>query len=290
MENVMSGPALGGGVMPSPSEIGAASNNEHVIKTFATYGSLGIIVGEETIESIVSAMPNNSVLRQDVGVGCNGAIYPTAYGIIEVWKNNDPRTNLIFYQKGTGKMWFGVYDGTMANKWTGWKGVFTEDGDALSGAYVYLNGGYSRWYNYKTGTQFEQMDAPRDSSNRTGILLYSLNTTLRKAIGLFRSTSGSTKNYDIYGGHNKPIATYTGNGSSASRTISTGGLGYAVLIWSENGMAIVTPTGVVKKTATGTSVSGLGESACKFGDGVLTIASTDTCLNANGITYNYQVL
>jgi len=131
-----------------------------------------------------------------------------------------------------------------------------------------------------------------DATNERRLYIYSHagQTNPINAIRFYDVTDGSGVLYNLFGDHNKPKGSYTGNGGSASRTISTGGIGSAIAIWSDNGLAIVTPAGAVKKTVTGTSASGVAQSGCTFENGVLTIASTDTCLNASGITYNYQVL
>ena len=105
---------------------------------------------------------------------------------------------------------------------------------------------------------------------------------------VYRQGSKNTNNYKIFGEHNKPSASYTGNGSATSRTIDTGGIGSIISLWSANGVCIVTPSGAFCKT--GATVSALGDGECKFENGVLTIASKSSFVNANGANYIYQVL
>mgnify|MGYP006351797327 CR=1 FL=1 len=91
---------------------------------------------------------------------------------------------------------------------------------------------------------------------------------------------------NIFGEHNKPIASYTGNGTATTRTITTGGIGNCLLIWSDNGIALVTP----KKTiiAYDNTIGAIG--GCTFANGSLYVTTTDTRINANNVTYYYQVL
>lgn len=89
---------------------------------------------------------------------------------------------------------------------------------------------------------------------------------------------------------NKPTGIYTGNGDATARTINTGGVGSTIAIYSASGgiMAIVTAGGSISSSAA--SMTGISGSEAKFVDGVLTLATTNSRLNANGITYTYQVL
>lgn len=87
---------------------------------------------------------------------------------------------------------------------------------------------------------------------------------------------------------NKPSGSYTGNGSATSRTIETGGIGSAIVLWSNAGMAIITPGGALCKT--GTTVSAISAAEVSFSSGVLTIASTNNFVNGSSVYYAYQVL
>lgn len=87
---------------------------------------------------------------------------------------------------------------------------------------------------------------------------------------------------------NKPSGSYTGNGSATARTIKVGGLGEAILIHSTNDFALVCYNGAILKV--GTDVIGITQSEVKYEKGVLTIKSTRSVLNTNGVTYYYQVL
>ena len=92
--------------------------------------------------------------------------------------------------------------------------------------------------------------------------------------------------YNIYGEHNKPFGSYTGNGSATKREIAIGGIGYALLIHSQYGFVLATPSGsIIRMDSSITATSN-----AYYMNGKLTITSTDNNLNENGITYYYQCL
>lgn len=96
--------------------------------------------------------------------------------------------------------------------------------------------------------------------------------------------------YTILHEGNKPYGSYTGNGSAASRTINTGGISGTVIVWTSSYIAFVVPGGAVIFTISSGAVTGLAYSEAKCNAGVITLATTNAGLNANGVTYYYQVL
>lgn len=93
---------------------------------------------------------------------------------------------------------------------------------------------------------------------------------------------------DILHTGNKPTGTYTGNGDATSRTISTGGIGNVLYVWSENGNAVIMPTGgFVSSPSSG--VTRLPSNEARFANGVLTLSTTNAVINANGTVTEYQV-
>ena len=105
-------------------------------------------------------------------------------------------------------------------------------------------------------------------------------------IPVFVDNDGSPKTLLHRG--NKPSGSYTGNGDATSRTINTSGIGSVVQIWGNGTSVLITEDGGRKKSST--TLSGLSYYECTFKSGVLTLATTDTSLNASGVTYYYQVL
>lgn len=95
---------------------------------------------------------------------------------------------------------------------------------------------------------------------------------------------------NIYGDHNKPGGTYTGNGDATSRTIDIGGKGALLVITSDIGTALVTARGAICHERTGTAVTGVVSWEVEFQNGKLKITTTNTLLNKNQQKYYYQVL
>lgn len=131
----------------------------------------------------------------------------------------------------------------------------------------------------------------QDNNNLVALYLNAETGNANTCFRLSRKAGGVSTTYDILHTGNKPSGSYTGNGSATARTIDTGGIGKAVLIWSPTSTTIAVVTnnaGALCKTET--TVKALKNSACAFDAGTLTLATNDETLNANGVTYTYQVL
>ena len=138
------------------------------------------------------------------------------------------------------------------------------------------------------------------SKNKTGdyrsLQLYDPNK-LSDDLSAFKLTtlkSGVSNSYSIFGEHNKPSGSYRGNNNTSpnGQTISVGGIGNALLIYSDettlqNNAYFVTPQGAI--FVNNSSVSGLSKANCYFSDGVLFVGSSSG-LNHDGKIYKYQVL
>lgn len=119
--------------------------------------------------------------------------------------------------------------------------------------------------------------------------------TLEKSLQYSNVAGGSEKVYDLFGTHNKPAGSYTGNGSATNRTIAVGGLGEVMSITSDTGMALVTNRGAICLNRQTGAVSGLKSWEVNYTNGVLTIATTSDFVNKSGYisesgSYWYQVL
>lgn len=108
-----------------------------------------------------------------------------------------------------------------------------------------------------------------------------------KDIPAYRN-SAVTAIYPLLHTGNKPTGTYTGNGDATQRIINTGGTGKACLVWSDNGTALISFTGSLLYASSG--VNALGGDGATFRNNNILLYTTDNKLNANGVTYNYQVL
>lgn len=125
----------------------------------------------------------------------------------------------------------------------------------------------------------QNIDVTGNDDNRRQLILrnasHATYPALSEAFLLNTVIGKAQKSYRIYGEHNKPSGSYTGNGSATQRTIDVGGIGEVVIIYSGSGVEIVTRR---------------DRAEAAYSNGVLTIASTANSLNANGVTYYYQVL
>lgn len=119
----------------------------------------------------------------------------------------------------------------------------------------------------------------------------STSPNLENALQLQDAINGTSKYYNIFGEHNKPSGTYSGN--NGSQTIDTGGLGDVILVQltgSGGGFALVTKSGAIGKLNSNNSVFALADTEAKFIGGVLTLNSSNYAVNRSGYGYNWQVL
>lgn len=164
-------------------------------------------------------------------------------------------------------------------------------GGTLIGNDLFLCNKHGKVTNDSTQTMLMAFDDPNNQSgDRRSISVHdhTARVNIERAIQFRDVTNGTSTEHLIYGEHNKPSGTYTGNGSSTTRTIDTGGIGDTIMINSGNGFAIVTPRGAV--CIMGTDVYGLVSDNAKFEDGVLTLNTAEVTLNKNPGNYYYQVL
>lgn len=97
-------------------------------------------------------------------------------------------------------------------------------------------------------------------------------------------------NREILHTGNKPTGTYTGNGDAIERTINTGGIGSACIINGGGWFAVVGTYGGVYVNGVQGTVHAIKHAELKFSNGILTIATTNPCVNASTEIYTYQVL
>ena len=93
---------------------------------------------------------------------------------------------------------------------------------------------------------------------------------------------GNATYYNVFGEHNKPSGSYTGNDSSGERIVSVGGAGNVLLVRRGVTCYFISANGYHPENGS--------SSTATFVDGVLTIKSNDNILNNSGVTYYYYVL
>lgn len=101
------------------------------------------------------------------------------------------------------------------------------------------------------------------------------------------------KPYNIFGEHNKPSGSYTGNGSATSREITIPALSTydLITIQSSTGyIGLVGAWGAVFIDVTSSVAKGYSASVIKRTANGITIAGTENAFNKNGVTYYYGTI
>lgn len=167
-------------------------------------------------------------------------------------------------------------------------GALPLTGGTLSGGLLQLNGGTAQLLADSGGLNIFSINGSQNRYLTIGNSSYK--SAVKDALSLTDNTSSGSKSYNIYGEHNKPRGTYTGNGSATARTISTGGLGCAVAIWGGIYSGIIGANGgFIIHGQTG-AITAIKNSEAYFVEGALIITTTVDKCNANGVIYSYQVL
>ena len=153
---------------------------------------------------------------------------------------------------------------------------------------IYLNSRKSRiQVNDNALWIYNASNSVDSTEKRRGFGIYNRNYSADKATA-FRFFDGSAPYY-AHGEHNKTTGEYTGNGSSATRVINTGGIGKVLAMYGAKGVVIVTPSGGFYGTG-GSGFAHFAHSVAMYEDGVLTLNTANSVLNANGVNYNYKCI
>ena len=220
---------------------------------------------------VVSFSGKDTTETIQIGFGANGAIFYTRYGSGDTWYSD--------WVERADASKFLPLDGSVPmsgslNVTVDTTGVGSYSGDNAC-AYIECFKG--------------------DWENRRQIVLYNPQhlSDIKNAFNISEINSGISKYYNIFGEHNKPSGSYTGNGSSTTRTINIGGVGNILYISSPYGFGFVTADGgffVQASYDTTAYVVSYSSSYIKFVDGVLTIESSSSYINSSSYTYTYRVL
>lgn len=108
----------------------AATSN---IKTYTSLSQIGIMAGQETIESVSQALPDNSMITYGVGASNNQVVYAFAYGVVTVQRTDSSRVVWTMIENSTARSATGIWNS--ATGFSGWTtntetvaGVYTGDG------------------------------------------------------------------------------------------------------------------------------------------------------------------
>ena len=136
-KNMVGGKFEKGNFIPIESGGTGATNDKDArnklkvnLKTYISLDQIGITRGTETIEEIVSKLPDKSELICNINELANQSIYPSEYGVLKVLKCDESRTLFNFYQKGKNVHYLGTYTSTNINDdkpaWSGWSVEYNE--------------------------------------------------------------------------------------------------------------------------------------------------------------------
>lgn len=133
-----------------------------------------------------------------------------------------------------------------------------------------------------------------DDANRNQLIISPETSTVDNALMLYWVINGSGTVYKVHHAGNKPIGSYSGNGSSTQRTISTGGIGRVLFVWSSYSFGFVTPAGAMfYRSGNGTSYDSdtiRFSNTATDAEGILVIKGNHANYNSSSYTYYYQVL
>ena len=96
-----------------------ATNSDHKIKHYTSLSQIRLTEGSETLETICANLPNNSILRCNIGESSNQTIYPASgYGTLIVNKVNGTRCYLEFHGHTSNAHYYAtVYNGAIDENW-----------------------------------------------------------------------------------------------------------------------------------------------------------------------------
>lgn len=100
-------------------EVYGEHNNHIKLKTYSALSEIGLTAGSETIQSIATNLPNNSILV--CGITTNhAAVYPSNYGLLTVKRSSGTRIEFDFVTTA-GASYHAFYSITSSgDSWTGW--------------------------------------------------------------------------------------------------------------------------------------------------------------------------
>lgn len=309
---------------PTASDVGALPNNQPVP---IDKGGTGATNGTDALRSLaaVGTMINTANYSYLGEITTNGVYQVSTahpdnphsssqYGILLVFEINGYTQQ--FYQSTNdtdSRRFYVRTSGDLGSTWGDWINLADASkflpltGGTLSGSLYVKKSTYPlvSINNLEYGSELELLAGKNnsqliarnvygDTSNQRSLQLNNSISTpsLNTALQIINKISGSTSYYKIFGEHNKPSGSYTGNGSTTQRKITIGGIGNVVVIRCSNTYScLVTNNGALAfpNTTNGT-VRALSSSSIYYYNGVLVITSSDAAINGNGDSYDYQVL
>lgn len=170
-------------------------------------------------------------------------------------------------------------------------------GGTLSGQDLYVGGGYGRFYGYGNSVSIQHWNVPKDNSVFRALSLMNSTVVANKANALKfidRLSPTNEQTYNIFGEHNNPMGTYTGNSDATLREIDAVPAGkYKFLIMTSGVTFIfVSWEGAFVLHNDSTNVQWIDKSEIQFvpSKGQLKLNTTHSKVNFNNTVYSYHGL
>lgn len=179
--------------------------------------------------------------------------------------------------------------------WRGWKCEATTDyavnkaGDTMTGTSLGLGDGYGEVRIHGSAAFMRTRNVKNDDDNSRYLAVFNSTHTsdIAKAIRLTDvDAEGNEAHYYLLHTGNKPSYSYKGTGLTSLQEIPVGGIGGALIIYSDKGIAIATEKNFICIS----NSSSVSTASGYYKNGVLYIASGNECVNASTIDYYCQVI
>ena len=177
-------------------------------------------------------------------------------------------------------------------------GALSIEGGTLTGQALYLNNGIGRIQSGNSFLQLDIFDVAKEGNNRRKLVLNGKNSgeAFNECFVLASIENGQETVKQIFGEHNKPSGTYTGNGQP--RDISIDGVGHCVMICKYyggglGGVSFVTDAGALYLSS-GLTAAVISKNYISFSNSILHIgnlASVDMAyFNSKAEDYKFYML
>lgn len=234
----------------------------------------------------------------DAGGGTSNMPSDCAWGVREVYFINNNMVTVkitgISTDGVTPNVWMNTFN---MDGWKGWSSNLPLTGGTLSGDLTiqkFNNGRALFQKSHSETVDYGAYMCDFDSSGKeANINVRACANDIKNMVRFtYDKKDGNAKSYNLFGEHNKPTGSYTGNGSATERVIQTGGIGNLIVILNNTtgGMILATPYGAFGATHGMTHPEFYTNDKFTFNSGVLTIKTSDGLLNGSGHSYTYHII
>lgn len=270
--------------MPTASDVGAAPND---IGGWGIYSNFpNGTSSASTMKEIFNAC-KSGITKLPAAWGCS-SYSPDGtdgYWSIIIFKQGGSSIVSYNYALAFHKSYGARFYNQDEDKWYDISGDFKSDGSVpMSGSTLEMANKYTAIYNNENMIRFITRNVAGVDTTRRQLYLWNSNhiASVANAIQFMDTVNGTQKTYNIYGEHNKPSGSYTGNGSATSRTIDLGGIGKFVFVYNNDLGSLVLITQICAVIFSSSGMSRLPYSEAHTENNKIILATTNSVLNSNG--------